>query len=137
MTDRKCTPSAQDVFAGMPSMTRLSFAHCDPGEPVEPEPGTAVQFAIDEPDAARVVVVFQHSAPGWGFGDFTIIQTPKGVFIDTERTNIERVKAAICAYLDTAITDHDEDPERHKAFMEALNGHCGPACRVCNPKVSP
>lgn len=115
-----------------PQRVRLSFASCVPADPVEHE-GTMV-LSVDEPPPKEVVVILEVNEPGWGFGEFTLIQNEDGVFLDTEMTNMEKVKAAFCALLDSAIKDTDTDPERHRLYNKARVAYCGPACDVCNPK---
>lgn len=119
-------------FATMPQQSRLVYASFEAADEVPND--DPVRLSVDEPDPKKVVLVLGYSEPGWGFGQFTIIQTPEGVFLDTEMTNPEKVKAAFCALIDGAIVDHDPDPERHAKYNAATGTRCGPRCRTCYPE---
>jgi len=87
-------------FENLPAKVRLVFAGYEPGDPL-PEDGAPVRLSIEEPSPKAVTVVLEVSQPGWGFGQFTIRQTPRGVFIDTECTTKELVKKAFADLIET------------------------------------
>ncbi len=86
----------------------------------------------EEPE--RVCSVIQWSLKGHGFGEFTIIQTPEGVFLDTESTNKKGVKKILGMLVDAAITDMDEEPWKHTRYNEVMKRECSESCRICYPK---
>lgn len=127
-------PSQAQVpsMAGIPANVRLTFAKFEPGDP-QSDTGASVQLAINDPDPKRVVVVLGVSKPGWGFGEFTIIQTPEGVFIDSEMSKPETVKEALIALVDKAVFDHETDPAKHALYNQATGSRCGERCLMCFP----
>jgi hypothetical protein len=120
----KMTDKFQDILDSFPTKVYLAGAHCNYGEAPDGD-------EIDVPD--KVVVCLNFSEVGYGFGGITILQNKNGIFINTECTNMERVKKYFMTLLDQAITDLDRDPERHARYCEAMDSSCGPACRVCFP----
>lgn len=82
------------------------------------------------PTRASLVLAF--GAPGFGFGELTFVQDGEGqLYLDTECTNLERVKAFLSQWVDSAILDTDDDPVRHTRYNEVRGRHCGEHCRVC------
>jgi len=122
----------EQVLADLPTKVTLTYASYKPGVPAEPE--GSVHLAIDDPPPEEVALVLQFCEPGFGFGEVTLVQTAEGVFIDTERTNLKRVKKWFCALIDSAIPDWEQDPERHALYNRVMRSECGSACRVCYPE---
>ncbi|MHB8107911.1 MAG: hypothetical protein ACYDH4_10885 [Candidatus Cryosericum sp.] len=118
----------QDTLDKFPTEVWLTYAKCEPGEPLKDD-GRKVVLGIEQPPPKRVVIALEFSVQGFGFGEVTLIQTPKGVFLDTERMSLERVKKYFAMLLDGAITDWEEDPEKHKLYDEET----GRGCAVCPP----
>jgi len=120
-------PDFLEVLKGLPTQVRLRYAAYRQGTPKEG------QHALDaEPE--EVVVVIQFSESGFGFGEVVIKQTPQGVFVDTECMSLERVKKYLAAIVDSAITDNDQDPDKHALYNEVMMRGCGQRCRVCFPE---
>lgn len=109
----------KEILARLPTKVSLGYASSEPGEP------------IDEAPPKKVVVVLQFSEKGFGFGEVTIQQTPEGVFLDTECMSLDRVKGYFNALLDAAITDRDDDPERHALYNRVTGRSCNSACPAC------
>jgi hypothetical protein len=95
------------------------------------ETKVSLGHASSQEDNDRIVVVLEFSEKGFGFGEITIVQTSAGVFVDTEYMNLDRVKRYLAMLLDKAITDTDEDPERHALFNREMNRTCGSSCMIC------
>lgn len=94
-----------------------------------------VEEYFDTPKQA--VVVFRFSEPGYGFGEFTFKQDEHGqLFINTERTDMAHMQAMFTAWTETAITDCETDPERHRRYNEFMQSTCGERCEICYPKKS-
>ena len=83
----------------------------------------------ESPD--KVVAVVHFSERGFGFGEISIRQTPEGCFVDTECMGREQVKKYLCALVDGAVVDTDEDPEKHRLYNRVAGRRCGAGCRVC------
>jgi hypothetical protein len=115
----------REVMDGLPTNVTLTFASMKRRE------GVAEDDYETPPE--QVTVVLSFSEKGFGFGEVAIKQTAEGVFLDTECMNVERVKRYVMALLDKAITDNDNDPERHALYGRVMGRSCGPACKVCNP----
>jgi hypothetical protein len=105
----------------------LRYADCKAGVPKEGE------HEWDTPPE-KVVFVLQFSESGFGFGEVTIMQTAQGVFVNTECMSLDRVKKYLAALVDSAITDNEQDPEKHALYSEVMGRGCGPRCRVCFPE---
>jgi hypothetical protein len=105
----------------------LRYADCKAGVPKEGEH----EFG---PLPEMVMFVLQFSESGFGFGEVAIKQTAQGVFVDTECMGVDRVKKYLAALVDSAITDHDQDPEKHALYNEVMGRGCGARCRVCFPE---
>ena len=118
-------PTFREVLDGLPTRARLQHAYYKEGTPKEGQYRQQV-----EPE--RLAVVVQHSENGVGWGEFTIVQTPLGVFVDTENTSLDRVKKNLTALLESAITDNDLDPEKHALYNSVMGRVCGLWCRVCD-----
>jgi hypothetical protein len=58
----------QQVLDGMPSFVSLTYGRTE---------------KVRDTDQ-RTTVVFNFSEKGFGFGEFALVETPEGVFIDTE-----------------------------------------------------
>lgn len=123
----------EEALAGIPARVALTYARYKPGKPM-PKSSRKVRLSIEEPPPAEVVVVLQFSEPGFGFGEVCLKQTPEGVFLDTECMSLDRVKRYFGQLLDSAITDIDQDPKRHKLYNRAKRRSCGPGCSVCHPR---
>lgn len=115
-----------EVLKGLPTRVCLGYAAYKQGVPKEGQHPWEV-----EPD--EVVVSIEFSESGFGFGEVTIKQTPQGIFVNTECMSLERVKKYLAALVDSAITDNDQDPEKHALYNEVMRRGCGPRCRVCFP----
>jgi hypothetical protein len=110
----------ETILSKVPSHVSLDHAFTESGD------------GEDDPPK-RVSIILQFSESGFGFGEIVIIQTPAGVFIDTERTSLDRVKRYMNALLDSAILDTDQDPERHALFNKERGQWCGKGCVMCYP----
>lgn len=112
------------VMSKLQTRVSLKFADCKESQPndlnVDPE---------------EIVVMFQFSEKGFGFGNVTIKQTPAGVFIDTECMSLDRVKKYLALFVDSAITDNDQDPEKHALFNRTMGRSCGERCKICSIDV--
>lgn len=88
---------------------------------------------IKLPKRASLVLAF--GEPGYGFGELTFVQDAKGqLFLDTECTSLDRVKAFLAKWVDSAILDTDDDPAHHARYNEVRGRRCGDGCRVCSSK---
>ena len=83
----------------------------------------------------RVVITVLYSEKGVGFGEFAIIQTDKGVFIDTETSGKEELKRYLSMLIDKAIDDTNDNPEEHNLYNEVMGRRCGQSCTVCNDET--
>lgn len=116
--------SLKELMDKMPTAVSLGYARSEPSaEPSEEDPC---------PPPKEVVVVLSFSEKGFGFGEVTVVQTAEGVFLDTECMSLERVKRYFAALLDQAITDGDEDPEKHRLYNRVMQRTCGDHCGVCH-----
>jgi len=115
-----------EILKGLPTHVSLRYADYKPGVPKEGE------YEWDTPPE-KVVFMLQFSESGFGFGEVTIKQTSQGVFVNTECMSLERVKKYLAALVDSAITDNEQDPEKHALYNEVMGRGCGPRCRVCFP----
>lgn len=104
----------------------LSYASYKAGIPEEG------QHEWDVPPE-EVVVGLQFSEKGFGFGEVAIKQTARGVFVYTEHMNLARVKKYLNILLRSAITDTDQDPEKHALYNQVMGRRCGEQCLVCCP----
>ena len=93
------------------------------------------QDEVDEDAIPEVTVILRFSEKGFGFGEIALKQTQKGLFLDTECMSLERVKYFVNSLLDKAITDVEQDPERHKLYNEVMQTQCGDRCTICYPKA--
>lgn len=121
--------SLQELMADIQTQVSLRYASYTKGTPKEGE------HELDaEPEHVMFSIGF--SEKGFGFGEVTFQQTPKGLFLDTECMDPERVKRYLCMLVDKAIKDTDEDPEKHALFCEQWSRVCGPRCAVCYPELA-
>jgi hypothetical protein len=120
-------PDFIEVLKGLPTHVSLCYADSKAGVPKDGG------REWDTPPE-MVVVGLQFSESGFGFGEITIKQTAQGVFLNTECMSSERVKKYLAALVDSAITDNDQDPEKHALYNEVMKRGCGPRCRVCFPE---
>lgn len=101
---------------------RISYANSEFDQPPE------VYGEI--PDKA--VFVLHVSRKGWGFGEFAFAQDEDGqLYIDTE-CSPSILKQVINDWIDSAILDTDEDPEKHRKYNQVRGRHCGEGCKVCD-----
>jgi hypothetical protein len=112
------------LLSQFPTSVRLSYGAAK-GGPTARDPGKV---------AERVVAMFQFSEKGFGFGEITIMQTKEGCFIDTEHMSRETVKRFLGALVDGAVTDTDDDPEKHLLYNQEAGRRCGAHCRICYPE---
>lgn len=77
------------------------------------------------------VVVLNFSEKGFGFGEVTIVQTPEGVFLDTERMGVARCIRYFEMLLSSAVTDGDMDPEKHALYNREMGRTCADGCAAC------
>ena len=86
----------------------------------------------DELSPCRDAVVgLSFSERGFGFGQICLFQSPEGAFIDTECMGREKVLQYLTVFLNSAILDTDQDPERHAAYNRARRRTCYDACPAC------
>lgn len=115
-----------EIMAGLPNRTELVGGH------TRLYPGGA----LDEdgmPKPEYVCTVLSFSRKGFGFGEVTILADDKGqTYIDTESMKRETVKAILGQLVDGAITDWDQDPERHKRYNKIRRSYCGTQCTICH-----
>lgn len=116
----------KELFAAMPNTTTLTYAA---SSPTDPDDFNAV--------AEKVTLVISFSEKGVGFGEFSLVQTKEGVFVDTEYMGLDRMKRAFAALLENAITEYDETPAKHLLYNRARGRRCGGHCRVCYPDMTP
>lgn len=116
------TPTGPDpldqIFGAMPNRCVLSFTDA---KKVEPE-------VLDEtgmPAFRRLLACFNFAETGFGFGEFAIWINAEGQhFVDTECMSKERIKKYLGWLVDSAITDHEEDPARAALYAaEQENWH--------------
>lgn len=124
------------LLQDLPGFVRLTFASYEQPELPPPSNEPGVELAIDDLPPKKIVIVLQFSEPGFGFGEVTLIQTPEGLFVNTEYMRLERVKGFFSKLLDSAITDWDEDPERHALYNRVMGSRCGAGCRLCHPEAA-
>jgi hypothetical protein len=79
----------------------------------------------------KVTIIFSFFEEGFGFGEIAIKQTSDGLFIDTERMSLDRVKKYLTLLLDSAILDTDDDPIKHAKFNAAMGRRCNGSCIAC------
>ena len=77
------------------------------------------------------VVVLNFSEKGFGFGEVTIVQTPEGVFLDTEHMSKEKCLEYFAMLLGKAVTDMDMDPEKHALYNRVMCRTCADGCAAC------
>lgn len=41
----------------------------------------------------------------------------------------------LTTFVENAITDGDEDPDKHRKYNEVMGRRCGEHCAVCHPKT--
>jgi hypothetical protein len=116
----------EQVMECLPTQVSLSYGSCVAGEPKEG------QHPLEVPPK-RVTVVFQFSEKGFGFGEIAIVQTPQGVFVDTECMNPDRVKKYLASLVDSATHDTEQDPEKHALYNQVMGRSCGGRCLACFP----
>lgn len=116
-------PELEQVFEGLPTRVALSYVRCTPASGDTPR-GTP---------PSEVVVIVSFSEKGFGFGEVCLKQTPEGLFLDTERMNLNRVKRYFMHLLDSAVTDNDQSPDNHALYNRVMGRQCGPGCSVCHP----
>jgi hypothetical protein len=117
--------SFRELLDGLPTRARLQHAYYKEGVP------KAGQYR-GQVEPERLAVVLQHSESGVGWGEFTIVQTPQGVFVDTEHTSLDRVRKQLTTLLESAITDNELDPAKHALYNRVMGRVCGLWCRVCD-----
>lgn len=110
----------KEMFKEMPNRVSLGYGSIKRKEGQE------------EPD--EVCAVLQWSAKGVGWGELTIVQTPKGIFMDTECMGPIFVKEVLLMLTEGAVLDTTRDPEKHKLYNEIMQRDCGENCRICYPK---
>lgn len=115
--------SANEIVACFPDFTEIRYARQEEGEKLD-EAGL--------PIPKRITVVFGFSEAGFGFGEIAIVQTDGHIFIDTEYMKKETVVRLLTKLVACAITDTDQDRDRHKLYSEAMGRECGDQCDVCN-----
>lgn len=108
-------------MSGLPTRVELGGAH--------QRPEHLSESILDTPE--EVTVWFSFSEKGFGFGEFAIKRTSDGVFVDTEQMGLAKIKHYLGLLLDSAITDVDDDADKHQRYCCAMNRSCGPACRQC------
>lgn len=109
----------QAILDSFPTRVVVRGAYCVPSSEDE--------FA----DCESAVVVFGFSEQGVGFGEIAIHKTPDGIFIDTERMGAAKVLEYLAVLVGSAITDVDQDPERHVRYNRASKGECYAECPLC------
>jgi hypothetical protein len=119
----KPKPDITPFLNALPSVVSLRYARMEEKDEYD---------ASGAPLPKKIVLVFSFSEKGRGFGEFAIVQTDEGVFVDTEHDGIEQVKTYLSQLLDGAITDVDTDPEKHALYCRVMRQTCGPACLGCN-----
>lgn len=122
MSDSDNKKTAEHVFASLPSSIQIVHASCE----IEEGEGRHV---MDPCKKAWVTISF--SEKGFGFGEILLVQTKKGLFIDSERMGREGVMHFLQAMVDSAIFDTETDPEKHALFNEERGRWCGGRCAVC------
>lgn len=106
----------QKILDGCPTYATLSYGSFK---------GTGEQNELGFEKPKRVAAVFDFSIEGFGFGELTLVRDENGqMYIDTECMSKERVKSILCHIVDSAITDREEDPERHIQYHEVMGGFC-------------
>jgi len=77
----------------------------------------------------RRAAEFTFTEAGFGFGEFVIVQDETGIYLNSERMSLDRVKKYLCALVDEAILDSDKSPDNHLAYNKAMGviacGCCG------------
>lgn len=124
------------ALGSLPSKVEIQYASCKK-QPELPEGMGGIVLGCDMDVPLEAVVVLSFSEPGFGFGEITLIQTPAGVFLDTECMNLDRVKKYFMALLDSAITDREEDPTKHALYNQETGTRCGEGCSMCFPVSVP
>ena len=113
-----------EIMDGFSTGVSLSYARSTFPEGADP---------LEDPPS-EVVLCLQFSEKGFGFGEVTLKQTPEGVFLDTEHMSLKRVKRYFEMLLDSAITDTEQDPEKHALYNKVTGTRCGEQCILCHPK---
>lgn len=116
------------IFDNLPTEVSLSWASSDKGKLKAGEPEWAAQ-------PEKVAVSISFCEQGIGFGEITFMQTPNGLFLDTEYMGAERVKRCLGMLVDKAIKDTETDREKHQLFCREWGRECGPACEICFPEL--
>lgn len=91
----------------------------------------SIDWVMARPDG-RLSIGIAFSEQGFGFGEITLVQTPQGLFLNSECMRLETVKRFIDKLLEGAIADYDKDPERHKKYNEVMGRQCGEGCKICH-----
>ncbi len=121
-----------EVLQGLPTKIEIRHASCEMQSEL-PEAEGEVVLGCDLEVPKKAVVVLSFSEPGFGFGEVSLIQTPAGLFIDTECMSLERVKKYFMSLLDSAITDNEQDPLKHALYNQETGTRCGGGCSMCFP----
>ena len=111
------TKGLAEIMSGMPTYVTVSGAHADAAD--------------------RLVVVFDFSLAGFGFGEIAMVQTAEHLYVDSECMGPEKVLGFFRLLLERATFDTDQDPEAHKRYNEVMGRACGPRCGVCHREPSP
>jgi ribosomal protein L7/L12 len=111
-----------EIMAGLKTGTSLSGAYqINSGETDE---NTGL------PVPKRIGVTVSFAEQGYGFGEMLIVQQGGKTFIDSENTEPEHVKQILGRLVDGAIFDWDDEPEKHRAWSEAIGRSCGQNCKL-------
>lgn len=113
-------PKFEDIIANLPKSCEIRFANSVHATGIYGPP-------------ERATLVLGVSSPKWGFGEFTFIQDEKGqLYLDTECSSVDTVIEALAEWIKGAITDHNQDPEKHKRYNEVRGSVCGEHCKICH-----
>lgn len=89
---------------------------------------------VGHPIPERIEVVFSFDEPYIMFGEIRFVQIKDQAYVDTEYLSLDRVAKFLQSFIDSAITDTDQDPVRHKKYNKVMSRSCGSGCEVCYPR---
>jgi hypothetical protein len=88
---------------------------------------------LGRPVPERIEIVFSFDDPYFGFGEIRLVQDKDQVFVDAEHMSLDRVTRYLCNFLESAITETDEDSVRHRKYNNVMLRSCCSDCEVCYP----
>lgn len=104
----------EEILSQFPTHTKLIFGKTEYTGEKDPDTG------FDKMKTAKAVFSFRQK--GFGFGEICIKTGEDGItYIDSEMMSLDKVKELLCAIVDTAIFDWEQDPKLRAMYDKAMN----------------